>query len=819
MPETVQTLEEFVHRLTAKGLERAASALLHGRPLPEQEAKESLLREFVGYPSIQRRVEMLPVQEVTTLFRQAVAAGGYLPWTSARTGLSTSAETVREVLEQYFLGTVGVPDWRPIGLVDTTAHLIVFPEIAISWLRNAPPQRPRLFSLESDADEFMAAVEKVMADTRGGQTLYDAEEGRQTLEKRGQESLARHKTGLHDQEQFAKHLFAVVCGERLMERLAQVERRPFHHWNALSDRERCLRTFTHVLTFEEDASATPVRRPFARRVVQTVRGLEAGRWYAPDTVYHLTLLEILREEAASRPPEPPGQHGEAETGPESGFGALVEEMRRAFGPVLRHCGILEHAVVHGAIVAERLTRDGLSALSHRLDWQHWEKLKRALPDRRGAHRANLPTTEGRSEEDTACLSMQPGQPWEDRLVRFFRDLKRFLVALVSLPLGSTRKGRPVRSQLHKLMKLLGWQEDYAEVLFDFARSAGLVAASEALARYVPTGYAAEFLDGDAPERGRDFAAFFWQEGLDQGPISEDMRELKRVFVQEFLGRAGNGEFARLAAFWDWLADTPSQQRVIGKWKRYVGDEDDVLLSIAISMARTLTWLGMAQASPDVAQPEFLRLSPLGRSWLVHCRFDDPIDLDSRNDAKAEFDQDDSFRLSLDLPLPVLAEFAVFTVPVSLADEPCFRFDEEQLRAAVRSGEDPARFLGLLRNVAGEVPAGLLKSVERIRREAGKLEMQPASGYLRIDDAEMRERILADEDMKRLVLAQAGKYVILRVGADARGVQERLHRSGYLVRGLRDALGEENVLSQIRSTWPVTSGNPIGPAMPKKEDNG
>jgi len=799
MENTAQTLEQFVYALSPAEFARASAVLLQGRALPESEARGLLLRELEGYPSIRRRLELMPVRRVTELFTQAVLAGGYLAWETVHTGASGPADAVRPLLEQYFLGTVGVPDWRPIGLDGAGPHLVVFAEITISWLRNAPPDRPGLFALENCAESFMTAIDEALADAPRGPVVHGSDDQRQAFETRARELLLSHRTCSQDCQAAAAQLLTIVSGERLLERLAQVERRPFHRWDALSDRERCLRAFTHLVTRAEDASEDGrLRVRFAKGIVGTIRRLEAGRWYAPDTIVHLTLLEELREDLSA------GSLGESsseEAQAPSEFGELVRGMRQAFYPLLRHSGVLEHAVAGGKIVAERLTRDGIAALSHRLDWKHWQKLDRA----RGAlPRHDEPDDVSgedaiAGDQDSSYVSLQPGQPWEDRLSRFSADVKRLLLAVIGVPVSPTRKGRPARSQLRKLRKFLDWQEDYVELMFDFVVVSGLTAVGKGLGRYVPSRAAVDFLDGDPRGRGRAIAAFFWQESDDEGPISEDLRELKRVFVQDFLGAARNGEFARLGAFWDWLSEAPSQQRVASQWKRYVGDDDEALRSIVVSMVRTLAWLGLAQVSPDVDQPEFVRLSPAGDEWLVRYRFEERFATGDAPDAGIKFEDNNRLIADLDLPFHVLAEIALFTEPVSLADQPQFLLDEEHLRETVRSGEDPGPFRDLLLDhAAGPAPAEAMEMLQMVQGESERVSLQPAAGFLEIGDPELAERIAADPDFSRLIAAKAGEYLILRHEVGLELALEKLHRAGHLVRSPRDVLVEEAPLSQVRT---------------------
>jgi len=810
METSAQTLEQFVTSLSPAEFARASAALLQGRALPEAEARESLLQELAGYPSIRRRLELIPVRRAAELFSQAVLAGGYLPWERVQSGASVPADAVRPLLEQYFLGTVGVPDWRPIGLDRSGPHLIVFPEVTISWLRNAPPERPGLSALENCAESFMAAIDEALAEAPRGLVVHGPDDRRHFFEEYAREIPYRHPGCSQDRHGVADQLLAIATGERLMERLAQFERRPFHRWDMLADRERCLRVFTHLVTRPEDSTEDgKLRAQFAKGIVQTIRRLEASRWYAPDTIIHLTLLEELREDLLA--------DGRLESSPRGGrgpsaFGELVAGMRQAFYPLLRHSGVLEHAVSGGETVAERLTRDGIAALSPRLDWRHWQKLDRARRAPSRQDRADAVEGAPPADRDTAYVPLQPGQPWEDRLSRFPADVKRLLLATISVPVSPTRKGRLARSQLRELRKLLDWQEDYVELMFDFVAASGLVAASTGLGRYTPSRAAVGFLDGDDPGHGRAVAAFFWQESDDEGPISEDLRELKRVFAQDFLGAAEAGEFARLTAFWDWLSEAPSQQRVANQWRRYVGDDDEALLSIVVSMARTLTWLGMAQVSPDIDQPEFVRLSPAGNEWLVRYRFEERFGAGHVQGKGVKFEEDDRLIADLDLPFQALAEIALFTELVSVADQPQFLLNEGRLRKVVRSGEDPGRFCELLVVHAVEsVPPNAMEMLRGVQEESGKLLLQPASGFLRIGDPDLAERIAAGTGLAGLIAARAGEYLILRDDADLEFVLKELHRAGYLVRRPQTASIEEGILSQVRAGHQPRNLGPSGQA--------
>lgn len=793
-----QTLEQLIHSLAPKELARASASLLNGRPVAGDDAKDRLFGELAGFRAIQHRLELVPVREVAEAYEEAILAGGYLPFSNIRERFSGAPDAWRNLLEQYFLGTVGEPDWSPIGLRSQEPYLIAFPEITISYLRNAPVVAPRLFELRNSGGEFMAALDEVTAECRA--EIAHAETDGAALRERIAEILGDYRI-CGDDGAAVSQVVAVVTGERLLERLAQIEHRAFRPWETLSDRERSLRVLTHLITWPADGPTEQLKRELGRRVINSVRSLEAGRWYAPGSVSFLALLETLREELSRAPSAGSGDGGRTDAWASADLAGLAADLQATFHSMLCNSGILETADSRGKTVAERPVPEGLAALSHRVDWQNWEKLKRARQSPDASGREALPDDPSPDRpvgEEGPYLDLPPGQPWECRLEQFLGDVKRLLLALISIPVPSTRKGRPVRLKFRKLLGLLGWDEEYGNLVFEFADGAGLAMWNEALGRYLPTREAVRFLDGGGAEGGRPIAAHFWQGGLDEGPISENLREVKHVFVQEFLGRAEGGQFVSLRTFWDWLSDTPAQHRVARRWSQYVDEDREILNSITLTIAQTLTRMGLADASPQGEEPEFLRLSSPGRAWLVHYRFEEPLVSLVRSSAKLAFDGNGSILAPMEMPFELLAELALLARLQTMDSHARFIASESCLAEAIRQGEDPRRLLAIVEESSdGKVPPSLAEMLERVRAQALEVELQGASGFLRIPDAQTAQALASGSDLAPQIAASAGEYLILRRGVDLAQVLGWLHERGYLVRRPAGVDGKASVLASLR----------------------
>lgn len=769
---TPQTLAQFIHRLSPTDLARAAATVLQGRVLPEEETERRLFNDLVSYQAIQRRLDLIPVKEAEVTIRSTMLAGGYLTWQSVNGGLATNPHILQDIMERYFIGTVGKPDWRPIEAIGRGQFIIAFPEITISYLRNHAPRLPNLFTLERPSEKFMELVDEANSHLRG-------EWSRSALSGKKNEFLTeigklcrRIAPPISDQTQCAEQVFTVLSGEWLLERLAMRERRPFHPWENLDDRERCPRVLTHLLTAPEENS-------FARRLVHVARTLEAERWYAPDTIIHLAVLEELREclDAVSGAGEHEFSESKIET--VSDFAQFTGRLHNEFHSHLCNSGIIETAVSGSAVAAERLSRDGMAAISQRLDWRHWQKLRTDLDTSAETGTAIRPAEE--ITDDSPYMSAAPGQSWEERDRRFLDDIRLFILALSRFPVSPTRQGRPVRLQLRQLVTRLNWSEEYADFLFDFALHTGLLTIDGASNHYVPTGSVADFLEGALAGRARAVAAYFWQESFDEGPISEDHRELKHVFVQQFLAPAGGERFARLDAFWDWLAGTPRQESVARRWRRYVDDDDEVLLSIAISMARTMTWLGLAETSPNADQPELIRLSARGRPWLAEYRFDLPAGIKADNNAQLSL-HGNEIHAGLDLPFASLQDLILFTEVESLGSPLKLRLDEDRLIESAGRGGDLGRLIKILKKHAQPAPDdSVLEPIRKIQKEFDQIHLRPSAGYIQLASVGLAREIAALPELKPLLETRSGKYLLLRPGANLHHIHQIFHRNGYLVR--------------------------------------
>ncbi|MBI2191343.1 MAG: hypothetical protein HYU36_05105 [Planctomycetes bacterium] len=786
---TPQTLAQKIHALNTEELARVAASLLQGRPLPVEEAADRLFHDLVSFPAIERRLDLLPLPDAAAALRQAALSGGCLPLRHLDGRLAGEPQALRDLLEHYFLGTVGMPDWRPLPVLPPAEpFLMVFPEVAISFLRNDPPELPRLFALPRPAESFSEAVDRLLVEIPGDASAGSLPGERPDLAVQVRRLLVRPPGPSSHPEDDIRCLAAVLSGERALERLALVEHRPFRPWNVLSDRERCGRLFLHLLA---STRGDALWERFARRLVLVVRSLETDRWYHPRTLEHLVVLEELREEIEI------GQgRTRADSGPGSGLAAeppwgtlpdLLRGLEDAFHSALSYSGILETAVSGGRTVAERITGDGMAALAHRIDWAAWARLRTFLehPASYGQARHAADSTPSPAATDEPYLTLPPGRSAELRFPRFEQDLRRLLLAIVANPFSPTRRGKPARYQIRRVRKVFGWPEDYTEFLFEFAMSQELLGLHPVSGDFTPSAVAPDFLDRDAAARARAAAACFWQASFDEGPISENLRELKHLFAREFLGRAGPCQFARIDLFWDWLQEEPVQQRLAQHWRRYVDDDAEVLLSISLWMARTLAWLGLAEASPDALRPDLLRLSQAGRLGLLQHRFEFPAASPLETGRSLEFGCDGLIVASLELPFEAQADLCRFTHALSLEGPLRFRLDEDKLAEAARQGEDPACLARLLESCAPPDPR-FLEPVRRVLAKLDAIEVRPASGYLRFRDPETARRVHDLPALKPFIEASWDGGLILRPRTSLQQVLQVLHEHGFLARTALEA---------------------------------
>jgi hypothetical protein len=420
-------------------------------------------------------------------------------------------------------------------------------------------------------------------------------------------------------------------------------------------------------------------------------------------------------------------------------------------------------------VADRLTRDGVQALSQRIDWNHWERLAKAR--RRGEASGTASEL-----EESSYLAEASGLLWEGSFDGFSNDLKKFYLSISSSPLPLTRKGEPVRRGIQLAAEASELKVETVDFLIRCGQVIKQLGDDEGSLR--PGKKARSFFDEWAPEHARAVANFFWNETFDDGPIAEDLRELKRLFVHEYLGEARNGEFARLAEFWDWLEENPSQEKTAQQWRRYVDEDDEVLHSITLSIARPLGWLGLVHCSPTIDESQFVRLSPEGRSWLINHRFEE---IPRSENPAAKFTCN-GLTMQCDLGLPfgfqcTIAKYAELTMNGDYSE---FRFSKSRLKESVLNGNDPNELIGLLANNGGALSdelSGLLSSV------LGQINAQTlgsASGFLEFESEGLADKLMRDDALSSLVLRRAGKVIILRPDLSLPSVAGQLNEAGYPV---------------------------------------
>ncbi|MDP6355315.1 MAG: hypothetical protein QF473_09455 [Planctomycetota bacterium] len=741
------TLEEFLAGLGPADLARAAATLPRHQNLSEDKVRFRLLNDLINHAAIRKRLDLLPVQEVANVFQEAVLNGGRLSLTQAHGSSGNGRlppELLEDMLEQYFLGSVDHGQ-SVNGRIHEEPRVQVFPEIASAWLRNARPVLPPVFALENAAEPFADSVEFFMEKAREDQF---------SLQECSFEEFAfwvrSSEFPVAAPEAHLPCLHAVLKGERLEERLSQLEHKPFKPWDTLTEKERCRRALVHLVTNGESSLAAA----YGRKLVQLLRTLEERHWFVPSAISHLLVLEEVKS----------GQWVS-----DLSLEELSAQLKTAFYPILRLTGVLETARSRGESVADRLTRDGVQALSQRIDWNHWERLAKV----RRPGEISVPAQE---TEESSYLAEASGLVWEGSFDGFLSHLKKLYLAISVSDIPLTRKGEPDRRAIRRAAQAASLTVELAEFLIRFGQV--LKHLESGSGRLLPGNSAQSFIDEWAPEQARAVASFFWNETFDDGPIAEDLRELKRVFITEYLGQARNGEFARLSEFWDWLEECPSQEKTAQRWRRYVDEDDEVLHSITVSMARPLGWLGLVHCSPTIDESQFVRLSPEGRSWLVNHRFEEQA---GPKNSEGEIVSDGlSLRCDLGLPFDFLRRLSTFST-LSLEERYCdFLFTEERLKEAVLEGGNPNQLPALFSNFGVEPSDALAALLNRVLAKINAMGIEAASGLIEVESEELAEQISRDGSLSAMILRREGRILIFRPGLSMKSAAVQLNKKGYPV---------------------------------------
>ena len=742
------TLEEFLAALGPADFARAAATLHRHQNVPDDKVRSRLLNELINHAAIRKRLELLPVQAVANVFQEAVLNGGCLDLDKV-TGVSVDKgglppELLKDILERYFLGSIC---YRQLtnGSVHEVPYVMVFPEIASAYLRNARPELPPVFALDNAGEPFADSVEFFMEKARDDQF---------SLQECSFDEFATWARDANfpvtEPDAYLPCLHVVLKGERFEERLSQLEHRPFKPWDTLTEKERCRRALVHLITNRE----CPLVAEFGRKIVHLMRTLEEWHWFVPSAISQLLVLEEIKS----------GQWT-IDHSPED----LTRQLEQVFYPILRLTGVLETARSRGKSIALRLTRNGVQALSQRTDWNHWKRLAKAR--RRGV------ASDTASElEESSHLATASGLLWEGSFSGFSTNLKRLYLAMSSRHLPLTRKGEAVRRKMKITAGASGLTVESADFLIRFGKA--LNHFENAGTGLRPGSSAGSFFDGWAPEHAKAVANFFWNETFDDGPIAEDLRELKRLFVQEFLGQARNGEFARLSEFWDWLEENPSQESTAKQWRRYVDEDDEVLHSISLAMARPLGWLGLVHCSPTIDESQFVRVSPEGRAWLVNHRFDEQL----RAENIPEEMSCQGLTLQCDLGLSfsmqcTLSKFAELTLDGGYSK---FQFSESRLNNSVLNGDDPNELIAIFSNYGLALSIELSALLDGVLAQVNAKTLSPSSGFIEFESEGLADQLMRDDSLSSLILKREGRVIILRPGLSLPAVATQLNEAGYPV---------------------------------------
>ena len=742
------TLEEFLAALGPADFAKAAATLPRHQNLPDEKVKSRLLNELINHAAIRKRLELLPVQEVAAVFQEAVLNGGCISLNQTQGNSASNGalppELIKDMLELYFLGSV---EYRQStnGTVHEVPHVTVFPEIASAYLRNARPVLPPIFELENASEQFADSVEFFMEKSRDDQFSLQECSSEEFV------SWARAaEFPIPGPDTYLPCLHAVLKGERLEERLSQLEHKPFKPWATLTEKERCRRAIVHLITNGE----CPLAEAYGKKLVHLLRTLEERHWFVPSAISQLLVLEEIKS----------GQWIS-----ELSVDELSAQLKKAFYPVLRLTGVLETARSRGKSVADRLTRDGVQALSQRIDWNHWERLAKAR--RRGEASGTASEL-----EESSYLAEASGLLWEGSFEGFSNDLKKFYLSISSSPLPLTRKGDPVRRAIKLAAEASELKVETVDFLIRFGQVLKQLGNDEGSLR--PGKNARSFFDEWAPEHARAVANFFWNETFDDGPIAEDLRELKRLFVLEYLGQARNGEFARLAEFWDWLEENPSQEKTAQQWRRYVDEDDEVLHSITLSIARPLGWMGLVHCSPTIDESQFVRLSPEGRSWLVNHRFEEKPR--SENPAAKMTCNGLTMQCDLGLPFDLQCTFTKFAELAMSGDYSEFHFSESRLKGSVLEGGDPNELPALFSDCGVDLSEALTVLLDHVLAQVNAMSIGAASGFIEVESESLAKQVIRDDSLSSMILRCEGRILILRPGLSVKAAAAQLNKAGYPV---------------------------------------